>query len=54
MRSAVVVDFDTVFSQQRQLQPEAAERFARERKVLRPSGAEQICVWTGASDSPMP
>lgn len=29
MRSAVFVDFDNVFSQLRQLQPEAAERFAR-------------------------
>jgi hypothetical protein len=29
MRSAVFVDFDNVFSQLRQLQPDAAERFAR-------------------------
>ena len=54
MRSAVFVDFDNVFSQLRQLQPEVAERFAREQKVLTPSGAEQIRVWIGASDSPMP
>lgn len=32
MRSAVFVDFDNVFSQLRQLQPEAAERFAHEQK----------------------
>ena len=29
MKSALFVDFDNVFSQLRQLQPEAAERFAR-------------------------
>ncbi|PTT76587.1 NYN domain-containing protein, partial [Pelomonas sp. HMWF004] len=30
MKSALFVDFDNVFSQLRQLQPEAAERFARQ------------------------
>ena len=29
MKSALFVDFDNVYSQLRQLQPEAAERFAR-------------------------
>lgn len=29
MKSALFVDFDNVFSQLRQLQPDAAERFAR-------------------------
>ncbi len=30
MESAVFVDFDNVYSQLRQLQPEVAERFARQ------------------------
>lgn len=30
MKSALFVDFDNVYSQLRQLQPEAAERFARQ------------------------
>lgn len=30
MKSALFVDFDNVFSQLRQLQPDAAERFARQ------------------------
>lgn len=42
MRSAVFVDFDNVFSQLRQLQPEVAERFARHPSEF------------GAPDSPMP
>jgi len=29
MKSALFVDFDNVYSQLRQLQPDAAERFAR-------------------------